>query len=122
MYNYREVFSGVKMIIRNSKVPYYLSFFISAYAVTLWPFIFILDEGDNQTIIHEKIHLRQQVELGIIGFYLLYAGFWLYHFAKTRDSYIAYYEIPFEKEAFACQSMGEKYLKKRFFYAWLNYL
>ena len=122
MYNYREVFSGVKMIIKNSKIPRYLSFFISSYAIALWPFIFIRDEGDKQTIVHEKIHLRQQVELGILGFYLLYAGFWLYYLAKTRNSYIAYYEIPFEKEAFACQSMGDKYLKNRQLYSWINYL
>jgi hypothetical protein len=110
------------MIIKNSIVPKILSIVISAYAITIWPFIFIRDEGDYTTIIHEKIHLRQQVELGIVGFYLLYAGFWLYFFFQTRDRYSAYYLNPFEKEAFGEQGRGEKYLKNRPFYAWLNYL
>jgi len=110
------------MIIKNSMVPKMLSIVISAYAITIWPFIFIRDEGNPITITHEKIHLRQQVELGIVGFYLLYAGFWLYFFSKTKDRYSAYYLNPFEREAFGEQYGGERYLKNRPFYAWLNYL
>jgi hypothetical protein len=110
------------MIVKNSMVPKILSIVIDAYAIAIWPFIFIRDEGNHETIIHEKIHLRQQVELGIIGFYLLYAGFWLYYFAQTKNRRLAYYLNPFEKEAFAEQRGGEKYLQKRHLYSWLNYL
>ena len=109
------------MIIRNSKVPKWLSIVIDVYAIALWPFIFISDEGDPVTINHEKIHLRQQVELLIIGFYLLYALFWLKNLIKTGDKDKAYYNIPFEKEAFAMDN-DLKYLKKRMPYAWLNFL
>jgi len=65
------------MIIKNSRIPKLASIVIDVYAITLWPFVFIRDHGDEVTINHEKIHLRQQVELLILGFYLLYGFFWL---------------------------------------------
>jgi len=110
------------MIITNSKIPQLMSIIINVYAITLWPFVFIRDEGNEDTIWHEKIHLRQQVELAIIGFYLLYGAFWLYNFIKLRDKEAAYYAIPFEKEAYAASSGGETYLSKRQNYAWINFL
>ena len=109
------------MIIRNSRVPQWLSIVIDAYAITLWPFIFIRDEGDPGTINHEKIHLRQQVELLIVGFYLLYAYYWLKGYLKHGDRVRAYYEIPFEKEAHTLDS-DLNYLEKRQHYAWINFL
>lgn len=110
------------MIIRYSKIPKMLSLVIDVYAITLWPFIFITDEGDPGTIAHEKIHLRQQVELGIIGFYFLYAAFWLFNFYKFKNKERAYYEIPFEKEAYAASHGGDVYLSKRRFCEWIIYL
>ena len=109
------------MIIRNSKVPRWLSIVIDVYAITLWPFVFISDEGDVTTVNHEKIHLRQQVELLIIGFYLLYAFYWLRSYLKQGDKDQAYYDIPFEKEAYAFES-DLNYLQKRHPCAWLNFL
>lgn len=109
------------MVITNSKVPHYLSLVINAYAIALWPFIFIRDEGDETTINHEKIHLRQQAEMLVIGFYLFYAFFWVKSFLKHRDKARAYYDIPFEKEAYAAQDNTE-YLSERRFFEWINYL
>ena len=109
------------MIIRNSRVPKWLSIVIDVYAIALWPFIFIRDEGDVTTVNHEKIHLRQQVELLIIGFYLLYGFYWLRSYLKQGDKAQAYYDIPFEKEAYAYDN-DLKYLEKRKNYAWLNFL
>ena len=110
------------MIITNSRIPQLMSIVINVYAITLWPFVFIRDEGDERTIWHEKIHLRQQVELGIIGFYLLYIGFWIFHIIKLRDRYAAYHAIPFEKEAYTWDKSGKEYLQKRYFWSWLNFL
>lgn len=109
------------MVITNSKVPQYLSLVVNAYAIALWPFIFIRDEGNEVTINHEKIHLRQQAELLVIGFYILYGFYWLKSFVKYRDKVRAYYDIPFEKEAYAAQNDMD-YLAKRKFLAWLNFL
>ena len=109
------------MIIKNSKIPKMLSLVINVYAIALWPFVFIRDEGDEFTIIHEKIHLAQQKELLLVGFYFLYGLFWLYNFIKTKDKKDAYYRIPFEKEAYI-RSHETNYLSKRKPYAWIKYL
>ena len=59
-------------IRRNSIVPKLSSVFINVYAITLFPFIFIKDEGHETVINHESIHFKQQRELLVIFFYLLY--------------------------------------------------
>ena len=70
---------------------------------------------------HEKIHIRQQAELLVIGFYLLYALFWLYYRLWHRmPSYEAYIHIPFEKEAYGNED-NLQYLGGRKWYAWLSY-
>ena len=109
------------MIIKNSKVPKWASIVIDVYAIALWPFVFIRDEGNEVTINHEKIHLRQQVELLVVGFYILYGFYWLKSFVKSRDKDQAYYDIPFEKEAYTMQK-DMTYLDNRSRYAWLNFL
>ena len=106
------------MIIRNSRVPQWLSIVIDVYAIALWPFIFIRDEGDVTTVNHEKIHLRQQVELLIIGFYFLYAFYWLRSYLKQGDKARAYYDIPFEKEAYMFDGFPEYPEKRRRFNWW----
>jgi len=109
------------MIIKNSRIPKLASIVIDVYAITLWPFVFIRDHGDEVTINHEKIHLRQQVELLILGFYLLYGFFWLKRYIKHRDKARAYYENPFEREAYT-NDENLDYLSDRKVYTWLNYL
>ncbi len=70
--------------------------------ITLFPFI-ILAHSDLKTnkelINHEKIHLRQQIELLIIFFYIWYLSEYLYYWLKYKDKSKAYYAIRFEKEA-----------------------
>jgi len=109
------------MIIKNSKIPDLLSIVIDVYAITIWPFVFIKDNGDEETINHEKIHLQQQKELLLVGFYILYASFWLYYLIKTRNKNEAYFKIPFEKEAYI-REHESSYLSKRKIFAWTSYL
>ena len=76
---------------------------------------------NEQTLNHEKIHIKQQAELLLIGFYLLYAGFWLYNRLWRRMSnQEAYMNIPFENEAYSNDSNLE-YLGERKSFAWLSY-
>lgn len=109
------------MIIRNSIIPKLASVFIDAYAITLWPFIFIRDEGNQITINHESIHIKQQKELLVLGFYILYVLFWLVGVVKYRNFQKAYYEIPFEREAYRNQS-DWVYLLNRKRHAWIRYV
>lgn len=65
--------------------------------ITIWPFIFVRPNVSKETINHEKIHLEQQKELLVIGFY----GLYLYWNLKY-----GYHKNPLEVEAFR----NEKFL------------
>ena len=72
----------------------------------------------TEHINHERIHIRQQLETLIVGFYLIYfLEFIFYRFNHTR--YNAYKMISFEREAYQYENDID-YLKKRKCYAWLR--
>ena len=108
------------IIIQNSNIPKYLSIFINIYAITLYPFIICKGEMDDNTLNHEKIHLAQQRELWIIGFYLLYVYYWLRGKWKGSTSLAAYLSIPFEREAYQ-NEVNPYYLITRKKWAWWKY-
>jgi len=84
-------------------------------AMALFPFVLIKKRSyasDPVLINHERIHLRQQVELLILPFYILYLLSFLFHLIRTQNIETAYRSIVFEKEAYACQENPE-YLKSR---------
>lgn len=83
-------------------------------AVTIWPFIFVR-KGARFTAVderHEEIHGRQQVELLLLPFFILYFAEWVVRFLWHLNVKEAYKNLSFEKEAFAHQS-DEGYLDKR---------
>lgn len=78
------------------------------------PIIFVRSQefkSDDVLINHERIHLRQQLELLFFGFVL-----W-YYIAMFRKGYRG---ISFEKEAYANQT-NLNYLKDRKWFNFLNY-
>ena len=108
------------IIFTNSFVPKISSVFINVYAITLFPFIFIKDEGDPVVLNHESIHIKQQAELLVIFFYLLYVFDWIAGLIKYRDLNLAYRRIRFEQEAYEKES-HKYYLIERRKYAWRKY-
>ncbi len=93
-------------------------------AMTLWPFIFLRDQNlkENQRLLnHEKIHLRQQIELLVIFFYLWYGIEFLIHIVRYRSYNKAYKKISFEKEAYT-NDQNLNYLKERTLWSFLNYM
>jgi hypothetical protein len=108
------------IIIENSSIPKYLSVFINIGAITLWPFVISRHRFNEQTLNHEKIHIRQQQELLLVGFYLLYVYYWLKGLWIYHDASIAYHSIPFEQEAYDNEHDPE-YLNNRPLWAWRNY-
>ena len=76
---------------------------------------------DEVVLNHEKIHLAQQKELWIIGFYLLYVYYWLRGKWTGEQSLIAYLNIPFEIEAYTNES-NQHYLLDREKHSWRKYL
>ena len=97
--------------------------FLPAAGMALFPFILLnnrQNKEDRILINHELIHLRQQVELLVIPFYLLYLVSYLFNLAKYKNHHKSYLNIIFEKEAYQMdKDLG--YLSKRTFWAWLKY-
>ncbi|MGD1892861.1 MAG: hypothetical protein ACFB15_20030 [Cyclobacteriaceae bacterium] len=94
-----------------------------ARAITLFPFIFMkhLSDKTNQRLInHEEIHLRQQLELFIIFFYLLYLVEYLIGRIRGLGHRQAYYNISFEQEAFGHEYHLD-YLARRPVFAFVQY-
>lgn len=108
------------MIIIAPKFTQAVSFIVDVHAIALWPFVVaaapLSPQGEN----HERIHLAQQLELGIVGFYLLYVFDYFLARLSGHTPESAYMEIRFEKEAYA-QHANLGYLETRPFCAWLAY-
>lgn len=106
------------ILITPRFLKYFAGKFVSAMA--LWPFILVknLETKESQvTIHHEKIHIRQQLEMLVLPFYLVYLGFYIYYRFLGNTHMQAYLRIPFEKEAY-CEESNFDYLRKRKFWAW----
>ena len=92
--------------------------------LTIFPFVFLTNKEDKQNeviINHEKIHLRQQLELLVLPFYLWYALEFLFRLALYKDRKKAYLAISFEKEAYENEKdLG--YIKRRSFWRFLRYV
>ncbi|WP_330444386.1 hypothetical protein [Flavobacterium sp. C4GT6] len=84
-------------------------------AITLFPFIILRKEEYKENAIllnHEKIHLRQQLELLILPFYLWYCIEFLIRLVIHKKWHKAYRNISFEREAYAKEN-APGYLKNR---------
>ena len=108
------------IVVEDSVVPRLLSWVIKVWGITLWPFILVRGKADARTIRHESIHIRQQAELLVVPFYVLYLGFWLYWWWKLGSRKAAYYAIPFEREAYSNHD-DSAYLHFRRRFAWTSY-
>ncbi|UJH66430.1 hypothetical protein [Allomuricauda sp. SCSIO 65647] len=100
-------------------------FFYKNYVgLSLWPFIIVKErhhKKDTVLINHERIHLRQQQELLILPFYLLYVAEWLLRIVLYLNAYRAYQNISFEREAYANEHDPD-YLSTRKTFGFLDYL
>ena len=111
------------VFIENSKLPVVLSKLapIEIGAITLGPFIFSRGKMSVRTRNHEAIHWEQYKETLVVGFLLLYAIFYIIGLVKYRSGDLAYYNIPFEREAYENDdNLGYIFHRKR--WSWINYL
>ncbi len=97
------------------------------YGIVLCGFVILnkrsklLSEKDLTTLLnHERIHIRQQLELLILPFFILYVSEWLILLLKYRNKDIAYRNISFEKEAYD-HGNDLSYLISRRPYYWTRY-
>jgi hypothetical protein len=103
------------MVLTSNTIIRFFEFILrmKIKAIVLFPFIIVSKSTlvDPVLLNHEKIHLRQQLELLVIPFYIWYL---IEFFTK------GYLNISFEKEAY----MNEKdfsYLKNRKIFGFRNY-
>ena len=93
-------------------------------AITLFPVIILKDKYLKKDVVllnHEKIHLRQQIELLIIGFYIWYVVEFLIRILKYKTWSEAYLNISFEREAYQNENNLD-YLKSRSLFTFFRYL
>lgn len=104
------------MIVTSDRAIRFFEFILgmNIRAIAFYPFIFLRSDANPNPILinHERIHLRQQLEMFIIPFYVWYL---IEYFNK------GYWEISFEKEAYA-NERDLLYLEKREFFNFTKYL
>ena len=91
--------------------------------ITIYPFVFLREEKylqNKKMINHENIHLKQQLELLIIPFFIWYGIEYLLHLRRLKRTSLAYRAISFEKEAYQNDD-NLYYLKTRKLYSFLKY-
>lgn len=98
------------IIIKNIRLVKIITFGF-ATGITLYPFILFSGEPSEIDLNHEKIHIKQQKELFLLGFYVWYLIEWLRK---------GYQKINFEREAYANQE-NLLYLRTRKHFSFLNY-
>lgn len=106
------------------KYPIIIVSFLPAAGMALFPFVLIktkLLKNDHRVVLHEKIHLRQQLEMLILPFYIAYLLHYLFNLILLRNHKKAYINIVFEKEAYAMEKYPD-YLVRRNFWAWTGFL
>jgi hypothetical protein len=100
-------------------------FFFRRFAgIALWPFIIVRSKEYSCNAVfmnHERIHLRQQLELLVLPFYVWYGLEYLLRLVYYKDRHKAYRNISFEREAYANEENLD-YLKERRFWGFMRYL
>lgn len=97
------------LIVRNDILP------LRGYkAMTLWPLLFVRRDCimTDVDLRHERIHARQQKELLVVFFYLIYIIEYLVRLWLTFSTRSAYRDLSFEKEAYSHEH-DEEYLRSR---------
>jgi hypothetical protein len=116
------------MVIISSRLVAFFAWFSgyskTARAVTVFPFIFVRSKEElvPWLVNHEKIHIRQQMELLFIGAVLLHVVEVMYGFIVLRLSwYETYLYCSIEQEAYRNQNNPD-YLKNRKVFSQFYYL
>lgn len=92
--------------------------------MAVFPFIILkyhLDKENPVFVNHEKIHLRQQLELLVLPFYIFYVLEYIIRLIQYKNKDLAYRNISFEREAYA-NERNLNYVKEMPFWSFRNYL
>lgn len=92
--------------------------------MAIFPFVILRrneQKSDAVMVNHERIHIRQQMELLVVFFYLWYGVEFLCRWVQYRSKDKAYRNISFEREAYQNEK-DPGYLKRRSFWSFWNYV
>lgn len=92
--------------------------------LTIYPFIFVKGKElkSNKVLInHEMIHIRQQIELLWLPFFLWYITEFFIRLIQYRNAMKAYENISFEREAYYMENDFD-YLRRRKIWSFFKYL
>lgn len=92
--------------IKNKLIP-----FGDYNAITIYPFVFFKKDLSKIDINHEEIHGKQQLELFVIFFYLIYLVEFIFK---------GYRNISFEKEAYGNEKKINYINNRKIFSMWRN--
>lgn len=111
------------IFIENSRLPVWLSKLapIDIWAFSFGPLVVCRGELSEKTRTHETIHFFQQLEMLFVLQWVLYGLFYLVG-RFTKGSWMqAYYENPFELEAYA-NDQDSDYLNTRKWWSWVHHV
>lgn len=92
--------------------------------MAVFPFVlvkYVSDKKNEVFINHEKIHLRQQLELLILPFFLWYLIEYVVRLVQYKNTNLAYHNISFEREAYQNET-DMNYLRNRPFFRFIQFL
>jgi len=92
--------------------------------ITLWPFVILKYNElrkDKVLLNHEGIHLRQQLELLVVLFFVWYTLEFIIRLSVYKNRSLAYRNISLEREAYKNEK-DRQYLDRRSFWRFLKYI
>ncbi|MBQ9363195.1 MAG: hypothetical protein IJT97_07230 [Bacteroidaceae bacterium] len=104
-------------VFRNKLIPFGRRY----AAINLFGIVFAKCHLSRQDMNHEYIHTLQQRELLFVGFYIIYIMEWLLRLIQYRNTFKAYLNISFEREAYD-RMKDLNYAQKRKILAWTKYI
>ncbi len=93
-------------------------------AITIFPLIILKNKALKNDIIlinHEKIHIKQQIEMLWFLFFIWFLLEYLFRLIQYQNFYWAYKNISFEREAYA-NECDLDYPEKRKLFGFIKYL
>ena len=94
------------------------------FGMTVFPFVFVKYLRDKQNKVflnHERIHLRQQLELLIFPFFVWYFLEFCMRWIQYKKFNLAYRNISFEREAYTNEKDFD-YLNRRSLWCFLKFI